>query len=133
MRSQNTPITLKSLLFTLSLVLSACGSDNPSNSASGGGAGGNGCENVSFVGQWQGVTVPADTLALNANCMGTSSYCQSTFSFTPIKSNGQVTLNIQTTNGNAFCGAVGTYNCAINATEPNLTLDCGTGAVNWTR
>lgn len=126
----NTPIII---IIALSYLFSGCGSDqgDAKNAAQTGAA--SNCSNVSFIGTWNGVTVPTDTLSLNANCQGTSSYCASQFTFTPIKTNGQVMISIATTNGNAFCGAPGTYNCAINATEPNLTLDCGGGAVDWTR
>lgn len=119
-------------LLLISVFLAACGSEpteTPAQSAS------NACSGLSILGTWQGQTVPSDVLNLGADCNGSSSYCQATFSFKPKNADGTIDIDVHQTNVNAFCfPSAGQYRCAINDLDPNvLTLDCGPGAVTWTR
>ena len=118
---------MKHLTLTL-IFLSACGvappeipTPEPESTA---------CSHYAFLGTWQS---NIDTLTLNNNCKGTSQFCQAKFTAKDKIVAGVLTVTIQETITHPWCLPVGVHDCAINHSEPTLTLDCGGGATIYSR
>ena len=112
----------------LSLLLVAC-----SPHADSGGGGGT-CAG-SHNGIWRGVTVN-DTLTLDSSCLfgyARGSTCQSSGTYgAPLGLNGTVQVHITSSTG-GLCLPAGTYSCTYTLEGNNLTFDCGSGALHYSR
>ncbi|TXG77605.1 hypothetical protein E6Q11_02430 [Candidatus Dojkabacteria bacterium] len=116
-------------LIALSLAI-GCGSDSTSSTT---GGASNACASTPFLGQWTDTTF-GDILTLNADCTGTLPRCAATLNFKNPNSNGTIDITFTASNAAAFCPNVGTYSCAYNnLVATTLTIDCGSGALTYTK
>ena len=118
---------MKYLILTL-VLLSACGvtppdipTPEPESTA---------CAHYTFLGTWEN---NQDTLTLKSNCKGTSQFCQAEFTVKDKIIAGVLTVTVEKTISHPWCLPVGVHDCAIYHNEPSLTLDCGGGAMIYSR
>lgn len=107
------------ILLSITLLLVGCGSDSSDSME---------CAKNPIVGVWHS---PNDTLTLEQSCDGRSNYCESEFVFTAEAP--YASLYISTTNTKSGCPALGISKCKISLDAKNLSVDCGAGAVKYTR
>jgi hypothetical protein len=114
--------------FTLAALLAGCGGDPGLDPI---------CENAKNVGVWKSLN-GGDTLNLDVTCEGSSSYCESSFTYSKYitdnidKPGGITSLEVHKTNGKTGCPAVGMHTCSIMITS-NMRLDCGGGEIVYVK
>jgi hypothetical protein len=112
------------ILFGISLV--GCGSDDYHSDL---------CSRSKFKGTWKSAG-GNDTLTLDSDCNGSSSYCDSHFSYESLGMANMTNpgwiwaITIDSSNHNPGCPSIGTIVCDVNdvASNPNMQLDCHGGA-----
>jgi len=112
------------------LSITACGKSplNTSNLSSGA------CQNLISTGNWFDPTLP-DTMVLNANCAGTTTYCNEKFTYQIQADNVTVILTVTQTNGGPQCNAMGVNMCTVGFTTNNtlMQLTCSFGTYQYQR
>lgn len=109
---------MKTVIVALIFLLAACGKDEEAQP----------CAGTAYVGAWS-LMGGSDVLNITAACRGTSSYCQSSFRFTPTNTN-QVTLTVESTNANSGCPVVGQTTATYGMSNGNLQVAYPTGGIN---
>lgn len=112
-------------LAVLGFFLVGCGSKSGSGTPANG-VGPTSCASSSVLGTYQGVNSGYyDTLTLNSNCSGTSSYCNSAFTFTPASgSSGSFQWNVTSAPyaGDAGCPSTGNAYVSFQINGNQVTL-----------
>ena len=125
----------------LALSLTAC------KNSSGGGSDGSGSEGAAsnaaprpcgssvVLGAWHSkIMGQPDTMTFNADCSGTASYCQSTFTYPAVTaSTGQVLVTNTSTNGAVGCLPLGLTKCAYQIEGSSMSIYCGGGTFIYTK
>ncbi len=99
------------------------------------GCSGGACASSPVVGAWTGVFAGnTDTLTLNSDCSGTSSYCGLVFTFPDVTADqGTALLTVTANNGKLACLKVGQDTCAYQVDPGStLTFDCGGALLTYT-
>lgn len=93
------------------------------------------CSSSMVTGSWAGtIAGEADTLTFGPDCVGTSSRCQSTFTFPNISAaSGDAIVIVTSTSNKGNCMKVGQYTCSYSINNNQLAYDCGSGAIVYTR
>lgn len=118
-------------LFIVPLLMAGCGTESGSSSDTA-----KACNSSIVVGSWTralSATI-SDTMTFNADCSGTSSYCQSTFDYPNVtNSSGSVLITNKTTNAATGCLPAGETTCQYAVSGVQLTVSCGGGASTYTK
>lgn len=121
----STKLTLSILTLLVSTSIAACGSSTP-------------CKTSELLGSW--VAEDGETLSFGSLCTGTSSLCESTFTYPEdsLERSGSGTVNVLSTTGSPTkCLSQGEHTCAyIIELHPTLLVDmlflnCGGGGKEY--
>lgn len=109
------------------LATSACGSEDKGSSSSSS----NACAGSVVLGSWSGTTAgQPDTLTFGPDCRGSSTWCQSTFSYPNVTASpGEAKITYDKSNGQPGCATVKSKSVAVDCTfsvsGSTLTTTCG--------
>lgn len=123
---------MKALVSFLVVVgLIGCGNDSSSGSSSDAGK----CAESVVVGSWSAtIAGNPDVMTFKADCSGSSSYCQSTFTYPPVSSSsGQVLVTNASTNAAYGCLPVGETKCLYEISGSIMSVSCGADVVAYTK
>lgn len=119
--------TTKLIVLIIGLILSGCGSNSGGTNQSSGGS----CSSSILTGTWKNAV---DTLTFNADCSGTGSGCQSSFTFPNVSAaSGEAIVNITSSLTKSGCSSVGQTKCVYVVNSNVLTFNCGAGTASYTR
>ena len=95
------------------------------------------CDALPFLGSWYNAGT-AETMTFSGACRFTSDLCASTGTFPPVTgASGNVLITVDSTSGAGGCLPLGGATCAYvvdTGAEPDtLAVDCGSGAVVFTK
>lgn len=112
------------LVLALGLIFGCGGSDQQGFNGGGIQASGPSCSG-DYLGTW---TSKQGSITLNSNCTGSESSCASQFTYSV--NGSSASLNIF--QANSGC-ATGSFNCAFLVTGNSLVVNCGGGAVTYSK
>lgn len=89
----------------------------------------NACSGSEILGAWSGnITGGHDTLTFKSDCSGTSTVCQSNFTYTtvlgPIANEGNILFNAATSTQSGDCLTLGKSTCVYQITGNSLNYTC---------
>jgi hypothetical protein len=93
------------------------------------------CGSSIVSGSWHGAIMgQPDTMTFNADCSGTASYCQATFTYPAVTaSSGQVLVTNTSTNGAVGCLPLGLTKCAYQVEGSSMSIFCGGSTFVYTK
>jgi len=87
------------------------------------------CSELNVAGTW---VAKWSYLLLSSNCTGSETTCNSRFTYNTTDE-GDVLVSVSETNGSAGCMPVGEHTCTFSRSGNELTIDCGDGAISYTK
>jgi hypothetical protein len=93
------------------------------------------CSSTLILGPWQGsIAGNPDTMTFNDDCRGTSTYCQSNFTYPTMTAySGLVMITNISTNWAPGCLRAGLHRCFYEVSGAKLSFNCGGNTLQYTR
>lgn len=94
------------------------------------------CEGSVLLGTYTGMLAGnPDTLVFNADCSGTASFCQATFTHQKLTaSSGTMSVTVNTGRTDPLCLSVGAHSCTYSHSGTALTFACdGSADLTYTK